>query len=136
MFKRLIAPIFVSAVVLTVSTLIGLNYDALAQSSEADQDYFIKPIPTSNLVIVEPNYGRFYNPNPEIEGDSSGESLYRSLEDLAQNYQIEGTKMVRFERKGQMIPNLYVFVDSPTLEPKMAEGLPDQQDALAGNFQF
>ena len=136
MFKRLIAPIFVSAVVLTVFTLIGLNAEALAQSSEAEQDYFIKPIPTANVVIVEPNYGRFYNPNREIEGDASGELLYRSLDDLAPNYKIERTKMVRFERKGQMIPNLYVFVDSPSLEPKIVEGLPHEGDALAGNFAF
>ncbi|MGK7874317.1 MAG: hypothetical protein AB4426_13700 [Xenococcaceae cyanobacterium] len=136
MFKRLIAPIFVSAVVLTVLTLIGLNYDALAQSSEADRDYFIKPIPPSNVVIVEPNYGRFYNPNREIEGDASGQILYRSLDDLAQNYEIKQTKMVRFERKGQMIPNLYVFVDSPSLEPTMADGFPNEWDAIAGNFEF
>ena len=134
MLKRLIAPIFVSAVVLTVLTLIGFNYDALAQSSEAEQDYFIKPIPTSKVVIVEPNYGRFYNPHREIEGDASGQILYRSLEDLQQNYEIKGTKMVRFERKGKMIPNLYVYVDSP--RPEMASKLLPERDALAGNFQF
>ncbi len=136
MLKRLSAPIFVSAVVLTIFTLIGLNSEALAQDSEVEQDYFIKPIPTANVVVVEPNYGRFYNPNREVEGDDSGEILYRSLEDLAPNYEIEGTKMVRFERKGQMIPNLYVFVDSPSPELKIAEGLPHQRVALAGNLAF
>ncbi len=136
MLKRLIAPIFALAVVLTVLTLGGLNSDALAQSSEANQDYFIKPIPTSKVVIVQPNYRRFYNPNREIKGDASGEDLYRSLEDLSQNYEIEGTKMVRFERKGQMIPNLYVYVDSPSLEAKMADGGIHEGDALAGNFEF
>ena len=134
MFQRLIAPIFVTTVVLTVLTLIGLNHEALAQSSEADKDYFIKPIPTSNVVIVEPNYGRFYNPNRELEGDTSGEILYRSLEDLQPSYEIKGTKMVRFERKGKLIPNLYVYVDSPSL--KMADGLPHKQDTIAGNFQL
>ncbi len=136
MFKRLIAPIFTSAVVLTVLTLIGLNHDALAQSSEADRDYFIKPIPTSNVVIVQPNYRRFYNPNREIEGDASGEALYSSLDDLAQDYELERTKMVRFERKGQMIPNLYVYVNSPNLESIMADGFPHDGDVLAGNFEF
>jgi len=136
MFKRLTAPIFVSAVVLTIFTLIGLNSEALAQGSEVEQDYFIKPIPTANVVVVEPNYGRFYNPNREIEGDASGEALYSSLDDLAQDYELERTKMVRFERKGQMIPNLYVFVDSPSPELKIAEGLPHQRVALAGNLAF
>ncbi len=136
MLKRLVAPIFVSAVVLTFLTLIGLNHEALAQSSEADVDYFIKPIPTSNVVIVEPNYGHFYNPYREIEGDASGEILYRSLEDLASNYEINGTKMVRFERKGKMIPNLYVYVKSPSLQPTMADKLPHKQDTIAGNFDF
>ena len=134
MLKKLIAPIFISTVVLTVLTLIGVNHEALAQSSEAGKDYFIKPIPTSNVVIVEPNYGRFYNPNREIEGDATGEILYNSLADLQGTYDIRGTKMVRFERKGQMIPNLYVYVDSSNLE--MANGLTNEQDVLAGNFQF
>ena len=33
--------------------------------------------------------------------------------------------MVRFERKGQMIPNLYVFVDSAQSQESLAYGLVD-----------
>ena len=93
----------VLSIVLTLGTIIGLNSEVLAQMSEANQDYFIKPIPRANVVVVEPNYGRFYHPNPKIKGDTSGDILYSSLKDLEKNYQIKGTKMVRFERKGQMI---------------------------------
>ena len=116
--------------------MLGFNHDALAQSSEADRDYFIKAIPSAKMVVVQPNYGRFYNPNRSIEGDASGEQLYRSLEEVSQNYEIEGSKMVRFERKGQMIPNLYVYVDSLTIESKMADGAIHEGDALAGNFEL
>ncbi len=33
--------------------------------------------------------------------------------------------MVRFERKGQMIPNLYVYVDSTGMQQDLAYGLAD-----------
>ncbi len=125
MLKRFIAPIVVLVVVLTVMTIIGLNSEVLAQTSEADQDYFLKPVPRANVVVVEPNYGRFYNPSPEIKGDASGQVLYSSLDELGQIYEIKGTKMVRFERKGQMIPNLYVYVDSTRMPESLAYGLPD-----------
>ena len=116
MFRKIIAPIFALTLALTFLTSIGLNYDTLSENYEADQDYFIKSIPSSNLVVVEPNYGRFYHPSQEIEGDSSGDILYRSLEDLGNNYEIKNTKMIRFERKGKMIPNLYVYVNQPSFE--------------------
>ncbi len=125
MLKRFIAPIVVLVVVLTVMTVIGLNSEVLAQTSEADQDYFLKPVPRANVVVVEPNYGRFYNPSPEIKGDASGQVLYRSLDELGQIYEIKATKMVRFERKGEMIPNLYVYVDSTRMPESLAYGLPD-----------
>ncbi len=112
MLKRFIAPIVTLAVVITGITIIGFNYDLVTQTNESNQDYFLKFIPKSNLVVVEPNYGRFYNPNPEIEGDSSGQILYSSLEDLQQNYDIKKAKMIRFQRKGKMIPNLYVHLES------------------------
>ena len=46
-------------------------------------------------------------------------------DELGQIYEIKGTKMVRFERKGQMIPNLYVYVDSTRMPESLAYGLPD-----------
>ncbi len=125
MLRRFIAPILTLVVILTVTLIIGLNSEVLAQTSEADRDYFLKPIPRANVVVVEPNYGRFYNPNPEIKGDASGEVLYSSLDELGQIYEIKGTKMVRFERKGEMIPNLYVYVDSIRMPESLAYGLPD-----------
>ena len=123
MLKKLLAPFLALSAVLTIVTVIGLNSEVLAQTSEANQDYFIKPIPTEKLVVIEPNYGRFYHPNPEVKGDASGQILYRSLDQLSQIYEIKGTKMVRFERKGQMIPNLYVSVQSTGMQEDLAYGL-------------
>lgn len=111
MLKKFLAPFLVLSIAVTIITVIGLNSEKLAQTSEVNQDYFIKPILRANLVVIEPNYGHFYNPNPKIEGDSSGEVLYSSLKDLEENYEIQRTKMIRFERKGEMIPNLYVRVN-------------------------
>ncbi len=112
MFKKFIPPTLVLTIAITLLTIIGLNYETLSENSEANQNYFIKPILLSNLIVVEPNYGHFYNPNGEIKGDSSGEMLYSSLDDLQKEYEIKSTQMVRFERKGKMIPNLYVYVNS------------------------
>ena len=123
MLKRFLAPFLVLSAVLILATVISLNSEVLAQTSEADQDYFIKPIPTEKLVVIEPNYGHFYHPNPKIQGDESGQVLYRSLDQLSQIYEIKGTKMVRFERKGQMIPNLYVSVQSTGIQEDIAYGL-------------
>jgi hypothetical protein len=133
MFKKFLAPFLVLSIVLTVITVMGLNHEALAKRSEANQDYFIKPISTANLVIVEPNYGRFYNPDPQVEGDTSGKVLYSSLPELKENYVVKGTKMVRFERKGEMIPNLYVSVSPITNQETLAYGLSNHQDSGSAN---
>ncbi|MEM9807877.1 MAG: hypothetical protein AAF959_21635 [Cyanobacteria bacterium P01_D01_bin.56] len=113
MFKTITAPLIAFLVVIVGLTFVGSNYDSLAKPSEADQAYFFKSVPEANMVLVEPNYGEFYHPDPQIQGDSSGEALYSSLDELARDYNIKETRMVRFERKGEMIPNLYVFVDTP-----------------------
>lgn len=129
MFRKFTPPLIVSAILITVLSIITINYETIAQQSEANQDYFIKPIPQANLVIVEPNYGQFYNPDKKVEGDVSGEILYNSLEEIKQNYQLKNTKMVRFERKGKMIPNLYVYVDS--LNPEMISDLGSKTEVIA-----
>ncbi len=113
MLKRFTAPLVALFIVITGLTFVGSNYELLAKPSEADQAYFLKSVPEANMVVVEPNYGKFYHPDPNIQGDSSGDFLYSSLDELAREYDIKDTKMVRFERKGEMIPNLYVFVDEP-----------------------
>ena len=41
MLKRFLAPFLALSVVLTVITAIGLNSEVLANTSEADRDYFI-----------------------------------------------------------------------------------------------
>ena len=121
MIKRFFAPVIALVIVVSGLTFLSANYDALAKPSEGDQAYFIKHVPEASLVVVEPNYGEFYHPDPSIKGDSSGEALYSSLESLSRSYDIKHTEMVRFERKGEMIPNLYVFVDGPIEEFQLAD---------------
>ncbi|MEM9976697.1 MAG: hypothetical protein AAF282_18785 [Cyanobacteria bacterium P01_A01_bin.15] len=131
--KRFIAPIFALVVVVTGLTLMGTGYSSLAQPSETDQAYFIKHVPDANVVVVEPNYGEFFHPDPAVQGDASGEILYSSLDSLAHSYDIRRTEMVSFERKGKVIPNLYVFVDAPSEEFQMANGGLDEQSVIAEN---
>lgn len=94
---------------LTIATTIGFNLPSSAD--EANQEYFFKPVPRTNLVVVEPNYGHLYH-----EGETEAEAtryLYDSLSELQRDYNIRETKLIEFERKGKMIPNLYVYVDAP-----------------------
>ncbi|MGD1857955.1 MAG: hypothetical protein ACFB2W_27275 [Leptolyngbyaceae cyanobacterium] len=121
MIKRFFAPVIALVIVVSGLTFLSANYDALAKPAEGDHAYFVKHVPEANLVVVEPNYGEFYHPDPSVKGDSSGEALYSSLDDLARTYDIRHTEMVRFERKGEMIPNLYVFVDDLTEEFQLAD---------------
>ena len=100
MWKRFLAPAIALIVVIAGLSFLTTNYDALAKPSESEQAYFIKHVPEANMVVVEPNYGDFYHPSPDIQGDSSGEVLYSSLDSLARSYDIKQTEMVRFERKG------------------------------------
>ena len=117
MFKRFIAPISILVVALVQIAIYNLNSNDPSQLSEGDRNYFIKPIPQSNVVVVEPNYGRFFNPDKTIQGDASGEILYTALDELSDNYNIGQTQMVRFERKGVIVPNLYVRIneDNPNI---------------------
>lgn len=112
MFKKIIAPSVALAFAITTLTILGLNLGSLAQSHIEDQDYFIKLDSQANIAIVEPNYGYFFHPDPEIQGDSTGQVLYQALSDINGLYEVNETKMIRFERKGVMIPNLYVFLKS------------------------
>ena len=111
MFKRLFAPLLVLTLAVSIFSWVNLNSDQLATTGEADQNYFIKPIPRQNLVVVEPNYGRFFHPDSAVQADKSGEILYNSLSEIEQDYQIQETKMISFDRKGKEIPNLYVKVN-------------------------
>ncbi len=112
MLKKVIAPILVLAFAITNLTILGLNLKNLAQSRIEDQDYFVKVDPQANIAIVEPNYGYFFHPDPEIKGDPTGEVLYEALNNIEQEYGVKETKMVSFERKGYTIPNLYVILKS------------------------
>ncbi len=112
MIKKVIAPILVLAFAITNLTILGLNLKNLAQSRIEDQDYFVKVDRQANIAIVEPNYGYFFHPDPEIKGDPTGEVLYEALNNIEQEYGVKETKMVSFERKGYTIPNLYVILKS------------------------
>ena len=97
------------AIALLTATVIGFNLPSGVD--EANQEYFFKPVPRTNLVVVEPNYGHLYH-----DGETEAEAvryLYNSLGELQEDYNIRETKLIEFERKGKMIPNLYVYVDAP-----------------------
>lgn len=136
MMKGLIAPVVSLLIVIVGLTFMTTNYEVLTNASETNQSYFIKHVPEVSMVLVEPNYGEFYHPNPEIQGDSSGKVLYSSLDNLALSYDIKRTEMIRFERKGKMIPNLYVFVDSPSEALQIADGEANGQDMIAANVEL
>ncbi|NEQ54605.1 MAG: hypothetical protein F6K11_31485 [Leptolyngbya sp. SIO3F4] len=121
MIRRFAAPVMALLVVIVGIAFLGNNSELFSKPNEASQAYFIKDVPEASMVLVEPNYGEFYHPDPRIQGDSSGEILYSSLDELARSYDIKRTEMVRFKRKGEMIPNLYVFVDTPGKELQIAE---------------
>jgi hypothetical protein len=112
MFKRFMLPIVLFAVIAVQMTMMNLRPDFFLGNSEADQNYFLKLIPTSNIAVIEPNYKHFFDPNSKVKGDISGENLYEALNDLNDNYGVKDVKMVSFERKGFMIPNLYVYLDN------------------------
>jgi hypothetical protein len=112
MFKRFMLPIVLFAVIAVQMTLMNLRPDFFLGNSEADQNYFLKLIPAANIAVIEPNYKHFFDPNSKVKGDISGENLYEALNDLNENYGVKDVKMVSFERKGFMIPNLYVYLDN------------------------
>ncbi|MDJ0601251.1 MAG: hypothetical protein QNJ37_20705 [Crocosphaera sp.] len=121
MLKKIIAPTLVLAFAITSLTILGFNLRTLAQSHIEDQDYFIKLDRQANIAIVEPNYGYFFHPDPEVEGDPTGQVLYQALSDINQEYGVKEARMVRFERKGYMVPNLYVFLKSSEPQEMLAE---------------
>ena len=111
MLRKFIAPIAIATAILMQIIIFNLSTNDLTQQSESERNYFIKPILQSNVVVVEPNYGQFFNPDKTIEKDESGESLYTALDELNKNYNIDQTRMVSFERNGQIVPNLYVHIN-------------------------
>ncbi|MDJ0568518.1 MAG: hypothetical protein QNJ53_05680 [Pleurocapsa sp. MO_192.B19] len=111
MLKRFVAPIVILTVMLMQITISSVSANDSTQLNEGDRNYFIKPIPQSNVVVVEPNYRSYFHPDKTIQGDASGEVLYTALDELSENYNLGQTQMIRFERKGIMIPNLYVRIN-------------------------
>jgi len=97
------------AIALVTATIIGFNLPSSAE--DESQEYFFKPVPRTNLVVVEPNYGHLYH-DGETEAEAT-RHLYNSLGKLQEDYDIRETRLIEFERKGKMIPNLYVYVDAP-----------------------
>lgn len=105
------------AIALVTATMISFNLPSSA--ADESQDYFVKPVPRTNLVVVEPNYGRLFH-----EGETESEAvrnLYDSLDELQDNYNVRQTKLIQFERKGKTVPNLYVYVDAEDAKQVLAK---------------
>lgn len=107
--KRFITPLFVVAAVLLANLVLRAT---LVDGSIENQPYFIKSLPSKNIVVVEPNYGWLYSHSPEAldEEYSSGRALFDSLNEIEEEHLINNVLLTTTERKGQIIPNLYVFV--------------------------
>ena len=125
MFKKFIPAIALATTILMQITIFSVSANDLTPQSESEFDYFIKPIPQSNVVVVEPNYGHFFNPDKTIEKDESGELLYTALDELNENYDIDQTRMVSFERNGQIVPNLYVLINEELAANKLLANKPN-----------
>ncbi|MGF1482312.1 MAG: hypothetical protein ACFB4I_23010 [Cyanophyceae cyanobacterium] len=107
--KRFLTPLFIVAAVLLVNLVLRAN---LPSGSLENQPYFIKTLPSKDIVVVEPNYGWLYGHSPEAldQEYTSGRALFDSLNEIEQNHLINNVMLTTTERKGQIIPNLYVFV--------------------------
>ncbi len=125
MFKKFIPAIALATAIFMQITIFSVSANDLTPQSESEFDYFIKPIPQSNLVVVEPNYGQFFNPDQTIEKDESGKILYTALDELNENYDIDRTRMVSFERNGQIVPNLYVHINEELAANKLLANKPN-----------
>ena len=60
-------------------------------------------------MVVEPNYGHIFH-DGETEAEAS-KALYDALKEVQNNYNVHQTQLIQFERKGKMVPNLYVYTD-------------------------
>jgi hypothetical protein len=67
MFKRFMLPVVLFAVIAVQMTLMNLKPDLFLGNSEADQNYFLKLIPTANIAVIEPNYKHFFDPNSKVK---------------------------------------------------------------------
>jgi len=104
------------AIALVVATIISFNLPSSAE--DESKEYFFQPVPRTNLVVIEPNYGHLFH-----EGQTTKEAtryLYNSLNQLQQTYDICKTELIQFERKGKMIPNLYVYVEASDAKQVLA----------------
>lgn len=113
------------AIALVVATIIGFNLPGAID--EASQDYFIKPVPRNNLVVVEPNYGRMFH-----EGETEAEAVrhvYDSLPEIQEDFKICQTKLIEFERKGKTVPNLYVYVEASDAKKVLANKAVDKSSS-------
>ncbi|MGJ3244811.1 MAG: hypothetical protein ACFE0I_01900 [Elainellaceae cyanobacterium] len=115
MIKNLIAPIVAIAIGIALITTASFSLRADGASSEANQDYFIKSVQEDSVLIVEPNLLEYVLPSEM--GDRTVDNLLDSIEEIRQDYTIRGTKRVKTERKGSLIPNLIVYVQPKVAKP-------------------
>ncbi|MGJ3252318.1 MAG: hypothetical protein ACFE0J_14495 [Elainellaceae cyanobacterium] len=118
MIKNLIAPIVAIAIGIVLITTASFSLRADSASSEASQDYFIKSVREDSVLIVEPNLLEYVLPSEM--GDRTVDNLLDSIEEIRQDYTIRGTKRVKTERKGSLIPNLIVYVQPKVAKPDIS----------------
>lgn len=119
--QRFLAPLISIGIGLTllIVAIFSLNQPTSSMFDSTSASYFIKPVETNHLYLVEPNMEGYMNEN--VDPPNLEEVVYSSLNELDRRYAIDKTEMVNIERKGVTIPNLYVYVHPDNLDADVAE---------------
>jgi tyrosine-protein phosphatase YwqE len=112
MNKKLLAPVVAIAFSLVLLFTASFN---LGASGESGTDYFIKPIQSDRVLLVEPNLLSFVNSN--TADHSANERLLNALEEIGQSYTINSAIPLQITKNiGTVVPNLVVYVQPKSVQ--------------------
>jgi hypothetical protein len=107
MNKKLLAPVV--AIAFSLVLLFTASFNLGSASGESGTDYFIKPIQSDRVLLVEPNLLSFVNSNTADQ--SANERLLNALEEIGQSYTIDSAIPLQITKNiGTVVPNLVVYV--------------------------
>lgn len=113
---RFLAPLISIGIGLTLLlvAIFNLNQPTSSMFDSNSASYFIKPVETNHLYVVEPNMEGYMSEN--VDPPNLEDVVYSSLKELDRRYAIDKTEIINIERKGVTIPNLYVYVHPDDLQ--------------------
>jgi hypothetical protein len=130
MNKKLLAPVVAIAVSLVLLITASFNLESGA-SGESATDYFIKPVQTDRILLVEPNLLSFVN--ADTADSNAKERLLSALEEIGQSYTINSARPIQVTKNiGTVVPNLVVYVQPKPL-PQNASGVVATGSAVTVN---